>query len=233
MPRQHRTLLLILSFLFCLILISACGSKEEPASEQQQPDNVTISPEITPESTPETTEEPVTEQESPSEQPKETEAPAGNQNQTSAPAAASAATDKPKAESSSSGHSSGHSSGKREGPQKVDQAPEKTASPQPTAKTASPPADTPSPEPASQVHVVEIVNFAFSPGKLTIKAGDRVTFINKDEVGHSATADDESFDTGMLDQDKSKEVTFSEDGEFPYYCLPHPGMKGTIVVEAK
>ncbi|WP_268818109.1 hypothetical protein [Paenibacillus alkaliterrae] len=37
-------------------------------------------------------------------------------------------------------------------------------------------------------------------------------FRMQDEVGHSATADNESFDTGMLGQDISKEVTFSEEG---------------------
>lgn len=231
MLRHQRTLLLFLSLLFCVILISACGSKEEPASEQQT-DNAAVSPDTTPEISPETTEEPVTEQESPSEKPMETEAPADTQKQTSAPAATPAVTDKPKAESTNSGHTGGHSSGKTDSPQK-DDTPKKTASPQPTPKPTSPPADTPSSESAGEEHVVEIVNFGFSPSELTIKAGDTVIFINKDEVGHSATADDKSFDTGMLEQDKAKEVTFSEDGQFSYYCLPHPGMKGTIIVEAK
>ncbi|MGM0884622.1 MAG: cupredoxin domain-containing protein [Bacillota bacterium] len=231
MIRHHRTLLLFLSLLFCLILISACGSREEPASEQQ-PDLVTVSPDPTPEMSPDIAEEPVTKQESPSEQPKETVAPADNQKQTSAPAATPAATDKPKAESTSSGHTGEHSSGKTDSPQKED-TPKKTTSPQSTPKPTSPPADTPSSESAGEVHVVEIVNFGFSPSELTIKAGDSVKFINKDAVGHSATANDDSFDTGMLEQDKAKEVTFSKDGEFSYYCLPHPGMKGTIVVEAK
>lgn len=231
MIRHHRTLLLFLSLLFSVILISACGSKEEPASEQQ-PDNVAVSPDTTPEMSPETTEEPVTEQESPSEKPTETEAPTDNPKQTSAPAATSAVTDKPKAESSNNGHSGEHSSGETDSPEKED-TPKKTASPQSTPKPTSPPADTPSSESTGEVHVVEIVNFGFSPSELTIKAGDTVKFINKDAVGHSATANDDSFDTGMLEQDKAKEVTFSEDGKFSYYCLPHPGMKGTIIVEAK
>ncbi|RCW49158.1 cupredoxin domain-containing protein [Paenibacillus prosopidis] len=230
MLRHHRTLLLFLSLLFCVILISACGSKEEPASEQ--PDIVAASPDTTPEMSPETTEKPVTEQESPSEKPTETESPADNPKQTSTPAATPAVTDKPKAESTSSVHTGEHSSGETDSPEK-DDTPKKTASPQSTPKPTSPPADTPSSESTGEVHVVEIVNFGFSPSELTIKAGDTVKFINKDAVGHSATANDDSFDTGMLEQDKAKEVTFSKDGEFSYYCLPHPGMKGTIVVEAK
>lgn len=232
MAKQHRTLLLVLSFLFCLIFITACGSKEAPASEQL-PDTAAVSPAPTPEMSPETTEEPVMAQESPSEKPKETAAPTDNQKQTNAPAATPAATDKPKSEASSSGHTGEHSTTNTDSPKKVDPAPAKTAKPQQTAKPASPPAATPASAAASKVHIVEIVEFAFSPSKLTIKAGDSVKFINKDAVSHSATADDKSFDTGMLGQDKGKEVTFSEEGEFSYYCLPHPGMKGTITVEAK
>ncbi len=89
------------------------------------------------------------------------------------------------------------------------------------------------PTEAVTVHTVEISNFAFSPDKLEINEGDTVTFINKDEVGHTATADNEDFDTGILAQNDSKKITFSKAGEFSYYCAPHPGMKGTIVVKEK
>src|SRR5581483_10970322 len=44
-------------------------------------------------------------------------------------------------------------------------------------------------------NAVTIQNFAFSPATITIKAGDSVTWTNQDTVGHSATADDTSFDT--------------------------------------
>lgn len=89
------------------------------------------------------------------------------------------------------------------------------------------------PTEAVTVYTVEISNFAFSPDKLEINEGDTVTFINKDEVGHTATADNEDFDTGILAQNDSKKITFSKAGEFSYYCTPHPGMKGTIVVKEK
>jgi plastocyanin len=42
-----------------------------------------------------------------------------------------------------------------------------------------------------------------------------------------------SFDTGLLAKDEKGEITFTVAGEFPYYCLPHPGMKGMIVVIEK
>ncbi|OBZ17878.1 hypothetical protein A7975_01490 [Bacillus sp. FJAT-26390] len=78
-----------------------------------------------------------------------------------------------------------------------------------------------------------MTNFAFSPEKLEISQGDIVNFINKDEVKHTATADDGQFDTDLLAQNASKKVTFTDAGEFGYYCTPHPGMRGTIVVKEK
>jgi plastocyanin len=92
--------------------------------------------------------------------------------------------------------------------------------------TEKPPA-----EEAGMVHIVEIIEFAFSPSKLEVKAGDTVTFINKDAVKHTATADDESFDTKLLAQNEKKQITFTKAGEYSYFCLPHPGMKGMIVVK--
>ena len=49
---------------------------------------------------------------------------------------------------------------------------------------------------------------------------------------HSATANDGSFDTGLLGKGKSGSHTFDESGTFQYVCKPHPFMKGTITVRA-
>jgi len=111
--------------------------------------------------------------------------------------------------------------------------PSKPTPAEPKPRPAEPkPADEPKPAPAEKaaVHVVEIKDFAFSPAELEIRVGDTVRFINRDEAGHTATADDGSFDTGLLKQDKSGEVAFASAGTFGYYCAPHPGMKGTVVV---
>ena len=79
-------------------------------------------------------------------------------------------------------------------------------------------------------NAVRIANFKFSPAALTVKAGDSVTWTNSDSAGHSATADNKSFDTGVLAQGKSGTTTFSKAGTFTYYCSVHPMMKGTITV---
>lgn len=78
---------------------------------------------------------------------------------------------------------------------------------------------------------VQISNFNFSPATLTVKVGDTVTWTNQDSMGHSATADDQSFDTGVFDQGKSGTVTFSKTGTFTYHCSIHTSMHGTIIVQ--
>lgn len=78
---------------------------------------------------------------------------------------------------------------------------------------------------------VEIKNFTFGPKTITLKKGTTVTFTNRDAVGHSATADDGSFDTEVLAQNESGSVTFDKVGTFAYHCTPHPYMKAQVVVE--
>jgi len=80
-------------------------------------------------------------------------------------------------------------------------------------------------------NAVTIQNFAFSPATITVKAGDSVTWTNQDSAGHSATADDNSFDTGVLPQGQSKSITFSKAGTYTYHCSVHPNMKATVIVQ--
>ena len=77
---------------------------------------------------------------------------------------------------------------------------------------------------------VDIADFAFKPATLEVKAGTTVTFTNKDDFAHTATAKDKSFDTGNLDKDGTFEHTFDEAGTFEYLCAIHNSMTGTITV---
>jgi len=79
--------------------------------------------------------------------------------------------------------------------------------------------------------VVHIASFAFDPADLTVHVGDTVTFINDDNVAHTATASDKSFDSGNLDQNAKWSHTFNTAGTFPYACAYHSMMKGTITVK--
>jgi plastocyanin len=78
---------------------------------------------------------------------------------------------------------------------------------------------------------VTIADFAFDPDGLTVAAGTTVTFTNEDSAAHTATAEDDSFDTGELEGGDSAEVTFDEPGEVSYFCNIHNYMQGTVTVE--
>jgi plastocyanin len=87
-------------------------------------------------------------------------------------------------------------------------------------------------EATSQAHTVTIQNFAFSSETLTIKAGSKVTFVNKDAAEHNAVAVDGSFETPLLAKGESYTVTFTKAGTYKYFCEPHKSfMTGTIIVK--
>ena len=79
---------------------------------------------------------------------------------------------------------------------------------------------------------VTIADFSFTPGSITITQGDTVTWVNNGPTPHSATANDGSFNTGILKAGQSASHTFSQAGTFSYFCQPHPFMKATVVVQA-
>ena len=65
-----------------------------------------------------------------------------------------------------------------------------------------------------------------------MKVGDTVTWTNQDDaMMHSVTADDGSFDSGLLAQGETFSHTFTDPGEFEYFCTPHPWMRAKVVVE--
>lgn len=78
---------------------------------------------------------------------------------------------------------------------------------------------------------VTIADFAFDPDGLTVAAGTTITFTNEDSATHTATGDDDVFDTGELDEGATAEVTLDEPGEYSYFCNIHNYMTGTITVE--
>jgi len=77
-----------------------------------------------------------------------------------------------------------------------------------------------------------ISDFQFSPSTITVTAGDSVTWSNSGPSGHSATADDGSFDTGILSKGQSGSHTFTKPGTYAFHCTPHPFMTGKVIVTA-
>ena len=80
-------------------------------------------------------------------------------------------------------------------------------------------------------HDVIIINNNFIPDNISITAGETVRFTNKDGVSHTATADDESWDSETLKPGDIWIDTFNTAGEYTYHCNIHPSMTGTILVE--
>jgi len=82
---------------------------------------------------------------------------------------------------------------------------------------------------------VSMVDSAFRPANITVEVGETITWTNDGALLHTATADDGSFDTGILDPGQSDSVTIDDPGSYPYYCTLHGapggvGMAGTITV---
>lgn len=78
--------------------------------------------------------------------------------------------------------------------------------------------------------VVEIQRHAYGPLRIDVARGAVVEWVNRDAVVHTATAEDRAWDSGAIEPGASWRARFDEPGVYPYYCGPHPYMKGVIVV---
>ncbi|MGB0632162.1 MAG: copper-binding protein [Alphaproteobacteria bacterium] len=81
---------------------------------------------------------------------------------------------------------------------------------------------------SSRIHIVRITDFAFVPGRIAVKPGDRIRWINDDIAPHTATATDGSWDTGELDQGGIAEIPVTARMHTSYYCRFHPVMKAAL-----
>jgi len=91
--------------------------------------------------------------------------------------------------------------------------------------------------PVNQGAEVTIREFEFTPGDVTVKANQTVTWKNEGSAKHTVTADkgqDVSFKSPTLaNGDQPFVQTFANVGEYKYFCSVHPDkMKGTIKVTA-
>jgi quinohemoprotein ethanol dehydrogenase len=85
--------------------------------------------------------------------------------------------------------------------------------------------------PIEKTNTVKMVDYAFSPSRITITTGTKVTFTNSGQQPHNAAgADLGGWDIGVLMGGESASVTFNEPGEYLYTCTPHPFMIGQIIV---
>ena len=77
----------------------------------------------------------------------------------------------------------------------------------------------------------------YTPSTATISAGVTVTFTNTDTAPHTSTSGsaangpDGVFDTSLIMMNASFDVTLADAGTYTYFCMVHPWMEGTIIVE--
>jgi plastocyanin len=80
---------------------------------------------------------------------------------------------------------------------------------------------------------IVIDNFSFDPATLTVPVGTKVTWVNHDDVPHTATstAKPKRFESGTLDTDGQFTYVFTSPGTYEYFCAVHPKMTGKIIVK--
>lgn len=78
---------------------------------------------------------------------------------------------------------------------------------------------------------IVIENFAFQPATLTVKVGTKVTWVNRDDEPHTATATDKRFNSKTLENGEQFSTEFDQPGTYNYYCALHPKMTGQIIVK--
>jgi len=78
---------------------------------------------------------------------------------------------------------------------------------------------------------IEVKDFMFMPTTLTVNAGDKVTWVNKDDEPHTVVSDTGMFRSSAMDTDESFSFKFDKPGTYHFTCSIHPRMVGTIVVK--
>lgn len=85
--------------------------------------------------------------------------------------------------------------------------------------------------PAAGGSAVVIIDFAFQPVDLTVKAGATVTWTNTGAQTHTVKWDDTAVpESPRLDTAATYPRTFATAGTFTYACGIHSAMKGSIIV---
>lgn len=83
-----------------------------------------------------------------------------------------------------------------------------------------------------ETRVVVIRDFTFTPGRLAVRAGQSVEWINQDDVPHSVihAAHPHAFKSGVLFQGERFTVRFDRPGRYAYFCGVYRHMQGVVEV---
>jgi plastocyanin len=86
-----------------------------------------------------------------------------------------------------------------------------------------------SPSPAEPRNTIIIKAYKYS-GATSVKAGSTVIVRNDDSVAHTVTADKRGAWDVMVPGGASRTFTAPTSGIYPYHCLYHGNMHGTLSV---
>ena len=76
----------------------------------------------------------------------------------------------------------------------------------------------------------------FIPATITISPGDMVTFANNDSAAHTSTAGTPAdgpsgvWDSSLVMMGAAYTTPALSEGTYPYFCMVHPWMEGTVIV---
>jgi plastocyanin len=87
-------------------------------------------------------------------------------------------------------------------------------------------------EPSDEQTEVAMVDISFDPTDMAVPVGATVVWTNEDALEHTTTADDGTWDSGVVAPGESFDFTLDEPGTYTYLCEIHPTvMQGTITVD--
>ena len=72
---------------------------------------------------------------------------------------------------------------------------------------------------------------AYTPNPISVGVGGSVTWTNNDTITHTATGNDNSWNSGNIAPGATFTKSFPTAGSYAYHCTLHPGMVGTVVVQ--
>ena len=70
----------------------------------------------------------------------------------------------------------------------------------------------------------------YSAPNITLFAGSKITWINDDNMVHTVTANDASFNSGDINPGSSFSYTFNTIGTYHYHCVHHIGMTAVVTI---
>jgi len=78
--------------------------------------------------------------------------------------------------------------------------------------------------------MIEMGDQWFLPEQIVVSIGTTVTWINRGQLAHTATARDASFDSKNVEYGRTFLYTFTKPGRYQYFCTLHGDMIGEVNV---